>query len=480
MKKIVFSLLVMAALVACASLEQISEGIPSANINGAETSTGEPQASPPALEGPEKQLIRSRYQLDVIFDYAGKSISVREQIIYLNSSTSPLDEILLLIDAERQGADFLLEKLSWADGQNIKDYSLSEGELRIALLESLFPGEDIAFIIHYHLALPAQESPLGYSARQSNFSDWYPFVPPYLEDSGWLVRPAAEVGEHLAYESADFDVRIKVVESPEVLRLAAPAIASNDNGTFVYELERARRFTWSASDHYKLIQTKVSGIPLIAYVFPEHQDAGLAALESSAEALQAFQQLFGPYPYESLSLVEAQFPDGLESDALFFLSQDFFASYAGGRQNYLSTLSAHEVAHNWWYGLVGNDPALEPWLDEALATYSELLYYENVHPELADWWWLFRILDYSPNGNVNSSIYDHASFSPYVSAVYFRGTLFLQKTRSEMGDEAFLGFLQTYIQAGEGRLMTQEDFFELLDGNEQDGLGDLVKEYFSK
>jgi hypothetical protein len=480
MNKVVFSLLLMIALASCASPGQLNEGISATEIDSAEPSSGEAQASPPAIEGPQKQLMRSQYQLDVIFDYAEKSISVREQINYLNSSTSSLDEILLLIDAERQGAEFLLEQMSWADGKNIEDYSVSDSELRIVLQESLLPGEYVPFTIHYQLALPALEGPLGYSIRQTNFADWYPYVPPYLDDNGWLVHSAAEVGEHLVYESADFDVRIKVINAPNELRLAAPAISTNDDGTFIYELEKARRFAWSASDQYKLLQTKVGGIPLIAYVFPEHQDAGLSALESSAEALQVFEKLFGPYPYKSLSLVEAEFPDGLESDALFFLSQDFFANYTEGRQNYLSTLSVHEVAHNWWFGLVGNDPALEPWLDEALATYSEVLYYENVYPELSDWWWLFRILDYSPRGDVDSSIYSYAGFSPYVNAVYFRGALFLHKVRSEIGDEAFLNFLQMYIKAGEGRLMREEDFFNLLDSGDHIGINDLIEEYFSK
>jgi len=480
MKNFTVLLLLLIALAACANLEQLDEGIATVELSSPAESPGDAQASPSALEGPQKQWLRSQYHLDLTFDYLEKSISVNEQINYVNNSASSLDEILLLIDAQRQGANFLLEELTWRDGQNIEAFSLSDGELRIELPEALLPEEEISLTIDFQLALPSVSGPLGYSTRQTNFTDWYPFVPPYLENSGWLVHSAAEVGEHLAYESVDFEVRIKLINAPDELRIAAPAISRKDGGTLVYELERARRFAWSAGEQYKILQTKVGGIPVIAYVFPKHQDAGLAALESSAESIQVFEQMFGPYPYESLSLVEAEFPDGLESDALFFLSQDFFANYTDGRQNYLSTLSAHEVAHNWWFGLVGNDPALEPWLDEALSTYSELLYYEMVYPELSDWWWLFRILDYSPSGDVDSTIYTYAGFSPYVNAVYFRGALFLHKLRSELGDEAFLNFLQTYIESGEGRIMSEEDFFMLLSSNESADINILVEEYFSR
>ena len=207
-------------------------------------------------------------------------------------------------------------------------------------------------------------------------------------------------------------------------------------------------------------------------------EAGEAAIEVSREALEIYQQLFGPYPYESLTLVEAQFPDGLESDGLFFLSESFFASFSGGRQNYLSTLSAHEIAHNWWFGLVGNDPALQPWLDESLATYSELLYYESAHPELIDWWWQFRVYEKAPTGAVDSSIYKHESFTAYVNSVYFRGALFFAELRQELGDEAFFAFLQKYLQHGQGQLLSSEDFFDLLGEYSEFELRDLIDEYF--
>ena len=39
-------------------------------------------------------------------------------------------------------------------------------------------------------------------------------------------------------------------------------------------------------------------------------------------------------------------------------------------QNTLGVTS-HEVGHQWFYGLVGNDQGRDPWLDEGLATWAE-------------------------------------------------------------------------------------------------------------
>jgi aminopeptidase N len=34
-------------------------------------------------------------------------------------------------------------------------------------------------------------------------------------------------------------------------------------------------------------------------------------------------------------------------------------------------VEAHEIGHQWFYGLVGNDQGRDPWLDEGLATWAE-------------------------------------------------------------------------------------------------------------
>jgi hypothetical protein len=53
---------------------------------------------------------------------------------------------------------------------------------------------------------------------------------------------------------------------------------------------------------------------------------------------------------------------------------------------------------------------MEPWLDEALSIYSELLYYERYYADLVDWWWDFRVRRFHPVGWLKSTTYDHSGF----------------------------------------------------------------------
>jgi hypothetical protein len=85
-------------------------------------------------------------------------------------------------------------------------------------------------------------------------------------------------------------------------------------------------------------------------------------LAAAEHALRSYSSRYGPYPWSNYTLVVmADFTglQGLEYPTMVFLSP-------GGWE-----LAAHETAHQWFYSLVGNDQARDPWLDEGLASWAE-------------------------------------------------------------------------------------------------------------
>lgn len=435
-------------------------------------------ATPPAA--PPAPAVHTRYQLQAVLDYAAHRLDVNQQIEYTNNTAQALEEIWLVVEAPRQNAGVELLRLESTAGPALStsEHSIEGGLLHLPLVAALPPGEALSLALEYRLYLPQGAGMLSWAERQTNFIDWYPYIPPYIEGQGWVAHPPAAAGEHGVYESADFDVHLRVVNGPSTLSVAAPAPAVAEDGGWRYRLENARRFVWSASGHYLRLQTRQGDIPISIYYYAEFRDAAQAAVLAAADALRLYEELFGAYPYESATIVIAGFPDGMESDGLFFLDIDYFRRYSYDRRNYLTMLTAHEIAHNWWFGQVGSDQALEPWLDESLSIYAELLYYEAVQPNLVDWWWEFRIGRFAPSGNVDSRIYDHDGFSSYVGAVYMRGAQFLHALRGQAGDEVFFAFLRDYAEQGRGRLMTQDDFFAILAQHNDTDISDLLTEYF--
>ncbi len=421
----------------------------------------------------------TQYRLVATLDFAAHYLAVSQRITYTNNSAHALELIPLVVPI----ADELVTISSIRYDRGLEWNSHMEdsgGSIELPLARPLLPGEQLQVELEFAIAVPERPTLLGWSARQMTLIDWYPFIPPYDGESGWLINEPTQQGEYLVYESADFDVSIYTVNAPSLLQIAAPWPARQADGAYHYLLPSARRFVWAASGHYQS-ETLPAGeqrIPVTIYYFEEERAAAQAALRTAVASLELYESLFGRYPYESLAIVECIFPDGMESDGIFFLDMWYFRRYDGTARNLLTMLTAHEVAHSWWFGAVGNDAGNEPWLDEAMATYAELLYYEQAHPFDLDWWWEFRINQWQPGGAVDSTAYELPGFRPYVDAVYLRGAQFLHAVRQQVGDQAFYTFLKDYYAAYDQQIANGASFISLLEQSTGQDVSAIIAEYF--
>jgi len=442
--------------------------------------------STPQLEIPARTV----YTLTAELDYDRHYLTVAERVSYINPASNALEELLFVVEPLRYPGTFQLSSLAWSDGQPITDFTWDETILHIPLKIPLYPGDRVELCLNYELNLPSptpspytRPVPFGYTARQANLVDWYPFIPPHKSGQGWLVHPPGFFGEHLVYEMSDFRVHLRLAGAQPGLTIAASSPARMDGEGYHYQVDAARNFAWSVSHEYQVISQTVGSVSVWSYFFPPHATAGTAVLSTTAQALALYQELFGPYPRSLLSAVEADFLDGMEYDGLFFLSNGFYNIYQGTPAEYLPTIAAHETAHQWWYARVGNDQAEEPWLDEALSTYAERLYFENYYPDSLQWWWNYRINYYEPQGWLDGNIYSYSyttdAYRAYRDAVYLNGALFLEELRSLMGDDAFFSFLEDYSSRMAGQLATGDDFFAILRGHSKVDLDPVLKKYFN-
>ena len=485
-------LILISALSACASRSAARPATPSAPPHSSEQPAATTSLAAPLDPAPSSTAAaaptpppapQTRYTLTAVLNYAAHLLVVDERIDYINSSPEALSELLLVVEPLRYPGAFNLKSLTWEDETPVDDYSRDGSLLRLPLRASLAPGERLGLSLNYELYLPSptpssevRPIPFGYTARQTNLVDWYPFIPPYKPS--WLAHPAGFFGEHTVYETADFDVSLKLSDRRGDLVVAASAPAQVEEGWYRYSYSDARNFAISVSPEYQIYTATVGSTTVLSYAFAFHEEAGQAVLQATAEALELYNRLFGPYPRSLISAVEADFLDGMEYDGMYFLSNGFYNLYQGTPGEYLMAIAAHETAHQWFYARVANDQALEPWLDEALCTYSERLYYENAHPEALDWWWEYRINYYQPGGFVDGSIYNPAGYRAYRDAVYLNGALFLEELRRQVGDQAFFAFLQDYAAQMAGRIATKDDFFAILKAHTDADLSSLLKTYF--
>jgi len=282
----------------------------------------------------------------------------------------------------------------------------------------------------------------------------------------------------LVYPIADFEVNLKFANPENIPIVAASGFAEPNGDSTRYTITEARAFAISASREFQISHMQVGDTTVYSYYLPIYKNAGEAAMYASAQALQVFSQKFGMYPHKTLSVVIADFKDSMEFSALYFHSRSFYDLYDGTPANYLTFVAVHETAHQWWFDQVANDQALEPWLDESLATYSESIYYETLYPDLLSWWWSYRIDFFEPKGYIDISVYEGQNDDNYKHTVYFNGAHFLRDLRQRIGDEAFQAFIQDYFAQNKDKIATREDFFRILDEHTNVDYADIVRAYF--
>lgn len=440
--------------------------------------------TPEAVCNLGEDIPTTRHTVSAELDYAARTVVVEQQLDYINRTPAALEDFVLNIEPNRFPGAFTLTSLEQiVDGESkTPEFDLTGRRLYLQLAAPLQRDCLLRLRLSFAITIPqvggglqAFKGYFGHSERQINLGHWLPTVA--LRAGGdWITRQAAFIGEQEVITSADWDVTLKVNNAADTLKVAAPGeiteLASNH---WQYISLNKRDFTLSLSEDFRLNQAvDRNGVSVEVYTFDDAiVQTGSGTLDSadhtlniSLQALESYSALFGDYPYQRLLVVQGDFPDGMEFSGIVFVSSDWFKRFTGDPAGYLTLITVHEVAHQWWYARVGNDPALAPWLDEALATYSEYVFLEEFYPELKDWWWEFRVEAYSPNGFVDSSVYEFSSIREYINAVYLRGVKMLHTLRQDMGTEAFFAWLRRYAEAGTGEVVTPSFFWSLLSPEE--------------
>jgi len=432
------------------------------------------QTVPPRSAPPPAAPSRTNYILYATLDFTAHTLNVDETIRYYNNSGVTLSDVVLSVQPNRWAGAFILNSIL-QDSTAANIFTLNDQRLTLTLPQQLPAGSATTLTLRFTLSIPAKGSGLfGYDFNQINLVDWYPFIVPY--DNGWVLHDPVSFGEHLVYDAADIEVNVKT-GADVILAASAPAEA---NGEWTrYRIYSARTFAISASDEFLVAESAVGATVIRSYYFNGYKAAGDSILYSAVQAVSIFEAKFAPYPYQTLAIVQADIHDGQEYDGLVFISSDFYGQYGGGSKNNLTTIGVHEIAHQWWFGLVGNDQAVEPWLDEAMSAYSEKIFYEYNYPKYGDWWWQFRVDYFEPAGYVDSTIYSHGTFRVYTNAVYLNGAHFIHDLRMLMGDNDFFRFLKDYASRFSRGHTTSHDFFAVVRQNTSADLTYLIAKYFS-
>jgi len=269
-------------------------------------------------------------------------------------------------------------------------------------------------------------------------------------DDAWLTGPLLPWGDAVVADVADYRLTMEAPKGWEVVS-GGYEIPLGNNVSLV-EGQNLRELGIVLVKGYVVQSAEFKSVSIRSFSLPEHSAGSREALRITGEALQLYEALFGPYPYGTLDVVSVplQWAAGVEYPGLILGGELYYARWEY-EPLFFPMIFAHEVAHQWWYAQVGNHQVNEPWVDEALATYSSGLYFEakgRLEEIVAYWQNSYQLgRRRNPHAMVDSPLWGFADGAGYGGIVYSGGALMLHDIRAHMGDELFLAALRSYLGA---------------------------------
>ncbi|MGB9594463.1 MAG: M1 family metallopeptidase, partial [Anaerolineae bacterium] len=306
------------------------------------------------------------------------------------------------------------------------------------------------------------------------------------EGGGWRLDAVPEWGDPVYSEIAFYEVWLTVPEAYTVVATGGEVASARvgDSVTHAFRSGPARDFFVALGPDLSVTRARVGDVTVRSYAYAGHGASGAEALAAGQDALGVFNRRFGPYLYRELDIVEAPLIGllGMEYPGVVLVSD---ALYTPAEKWRLDVTTAHEIAHQWWYGVVGNDILREPWLDEALATFSSGVYVQDVmgreafQTQYAQW--MERYQTGQRNGTVGAVTWPVGRFCTswdYVTTVYYKGAIALQMLREDMGDDAFFRALRRHYEQSRFKVARGQDLLTLLAQEAGRDLADFYRRWF--
>jgi aminopeptidase N len=398
----------------------------------------------------------NRYTISAAIDPQARTLAGRERLEYTNRDGVALDRLYFHLYPNLPDFAGRLEVAAvTVDGRPVDvAYETRRYLLRVNLPRPLQPGASAVVELDFTTTTPANAADDFYGAFNRDpgilsLASAYPIVA-IVRGGEWDIGWPDPRGDFVNSETALYDVTLA---APADWQIASTGVVVETRAEGQRQVARIvsgpqRDFMLTATQ-FQLESAEVEGTRINAYFRPEHANGGRATLAAAADALRIFNRRYGAYPLAELDIVEVAANTflGVEYPGLIMIQDKLYESGGAG----LASTVAHEVAHQWWYSIVGNNVQTEAWLDEALASYSQIVYQEEVggpeagERELEGFRQRYRnVLAQDRDAPVSQS--NTAFRGNYVSLVYGKAVLFFQALREQIGEDAFDRFLHAHYE----------------------------------
>lgn len=358
---------------------------------------------------------------------------------------------------------FLKVKQLHVDGQKVAP-SIRETVMKVKLPEPLEIGKTSQIEMDYTLHLPQGGTRLNTFKNTAFLAQWYPMLA-VNDQEGWHTDPYTTTGDPFYTQMSDFAVTFNLPRDYQVITSGVDPKGSQMKSQVTIKQENVRDFAAVLTKDYQVVRGKSGKTDVNLWYLKGMEDVSTALHRAAVSGLDFFGEKFGRYPYPEVDVVLGE--TGLGIAGMEYPGLVTSIPKIQTRKGTVPAVNVvvHELAHQWWYGVVGNNQVKEPWLDEGLTTFSEFLYMDKMMKE--DERDLLRRASlrseeiHQKLGLTAAERLDKYPDTVYGLMVYIRPAAMMYELMKEIGEPQVYKIMKTYYQQYQFKTATTGDFIRL-------------------
>jgi len=430
---------------------------------------------------------------------------------YKNDRTAFSDQLLengntafYFSDKEQRG---YINRLDFkVDGNSAKteDHPQHIDIIKVLLPKPLAPKAKVTITTPFHVKLPFNFSRGGYDGESFQVTQWYP-KPAVYDQQGWHPMPYLDQGEFYS-EFGKFEVRItlpkdyvvaatgelqnrdekewlktrtnytapqepkkpkgpvqrkpiKAIQKPE----APVLVVTQETKTLHFIQSNVHDFAWFANKHFIVnsdtLQLENSRtISVSSYYTSAEKNSWQNSVQMAKDALRFYSSEVGEYPYNVATVVQGptSFGGGMEYPTITVIAP------ASSAQSLDETI-AHELGHNWFYGILASNERQYPWMDEGMNTfytekYTERKYGKQTREEEL----FFQSKAANKKDQPINTASEELSALNYALSAYHKTSEWMKLLEQRLGEETFRKMMQEYYSKWRFAHPQPEDFKQIV------------------
>src|SRR4051794_8682273 len=399
-------------------------------------------ATPAAARWPDE----ARYALDVAYDPRRFALAGTERIAFRNVGPDTLTSVWVRAWANAFGGCAAHRaQVAVTGGGTLGARKRSCTALEVRLAKPLASGAETTIALRIRITVPPRPGRFGRFHGAAYFGTAIPLLA-VADRRGWQLPPYTFAGESFYSLTSAWRVRLRV---PAGLRVASTGTQAGGEraGAVTLVAPRARDFTLVVG-RFSVRTVQAGPVRLRRFSIPGTPAAeARRTLATAALSMRRFAQWYGTYGRPEVDLVEG--PGEVARGGVAMEDPELVLTPAQ------ATAVAHQLAHQWFYPIVGDDQRSEPWLHQSFAEFSAArLPPRQVPNRLAG----CRLPDAARTPLDANMATLTAARGRYVRTVYVGGACFLRAVQHELGAAQFDAFMQRLVASHRDGVDTTADF----------------------